>query len=66
MCTARAGSAAALRGFEPRRVRLSQIFTPIEYGCIGYAEEDAIAKWGEDDIEVYHTKYTVRPTTIAA
>ena len=28
------------------------VFTPLEYGCCGLAEEDAIAKFGEDDIEV--------------
>ena len=28
------------------------VFTPLEYGCIGYAEEDAIAKYGDDNIEV--------------
>ena len=33
------------------------VFTPLEYGCIGLAEEDAITKYGEDDIEVYHTNY---------
>eukprot|EP00127_Corallochytrium_limacisporum_P005481 Clim_evm29s206 gene=Clim_evmTU29s206 len=33
------------------------VFTPIEYGCVGLAEEDAIAKYGEDNIEVYHTYF---------
>jgi pyruvate/2-oxoglutarate dehydrogenase complex dihydrolipoamide dehydrogenase (E3) component len=28
------------------------VFTPIEYGAIGYSEEDAISKFGEDNIEV--------------
>ena len=28
------------------------VFTPLEYGAIGYAEEDAIEKYGEDNIEV--------------
>jgi pyruvate/2-oxoglutarate dehydrogenase complex dihydrolipoamide dehydrogenase (E3) component len=28
------------------------IFTPIEYGAIGYSEEDALSKFGEDNIEV--------------
>lgn len=40
------------------------VFTPIEYGCCGYSEEDAIAKFGADNIEVYHAgmwplEYTV-------
>uniref|UniRef100_G3MPC2 thioredoxin-disulfide reductase (NADPH) n=1 Tax=Amblyomma maculatum TaxID=34609 RepID=G3MPC2_AMBMU len=34
------------------------VFTPIEYGCIGYSEENAIAKFGEDNIEVFHTSFT--------
>ena len=29
------------------------VFTPLEYGTIGMSEEDAIAKHGEDNIEVY-------------
>lgn len=33
------------------------VFTPIEYGCCGYSEEDAIAKYGDDKIEVYHTNF---------
>lgn len=28
------------------------VFTPLEYGCCGYSEEDAIEKFGEDKIEV--------------
>lgn len=28
------------------------VFTPLEYGTIGLSEEAAIAKYGEDDIEV--------------
>lgn len=28
------------------------VFTPLEYGAIGLSEEDAIAKFGEDGIEV--------------
>lgn len=36
-----------------------QIFTPLEYGCIGFAEEAAIQAYGEDALEVYHTRYAV-------
>lgn len=32
------------------------VFTPLEYGACGMSEEDAIEKYGEDDIEVYHSK----------
>ena len=30
------------------------VYTPLEYGCVGYSEEDAIAAFGEANIEVYH------------
>jgi pyruvate/2-oxoglutarate dehydrogenase complex dihydrolipoamide dehydrogenase (E3) component len=33
------------------------VFTPLEYGACGYAEEDAQKKWGEENIEVYHTEF---------
>ena len=28
------------------------VFTPIEYGAIGYSEEDALNKFGPENIEV--------------
>jgi len=33
------------------------VYTPLEYGCIGLSEEDAIQKYGENNIEVYHSFY---------
>jgi len=33
------------------------VFTPIEYGCIGISEEEAVARYGEGDVEVYHTSF---------
>lgn len=33
------------------------VFTPLEYGCIGLCEEDAIKKYGEENIEIYHTYF---------
>jgi thioredoxin reductase (NADPH) len=30
------------------------IFTPLEYSCSGYSEEEAIKEFGDDNIEVYH------------
>merc|ERR1711865_502901 len=33
------------------------VFTPLEYGTIGYPEEDAIKKFGEENLEIYHTKF---------
>lgn len=41
------------------------VFTPLEYGCVGYSEEDAIQKFGSDQIEVYHTFYQPLEWTIA-
>lgn len=36
------------------------VFTPTEYGCVGLSEEAAIARFGEDNVEVYHAYY--KPT----
>jgi len=33
------------------------VFTPLEYGTIGYSEEDAISKFGEDNLEIYHKNF---------
>lgn len=33
------------------------VFTPLEYSCVGISEEEAIHKFGEDSIEVYHAFY---------
>ena len=33
------------------------VFTPLEYGCCGLPEETAIAKFGEKNIEVFHTAF---------
>ncbi|CAF1593542.1 unnamed protein product [Rotaria sp. Silwood1] len=33
------------------------VFTPIEYGAIGYIEEDAISHFGQENIEVYHSEF---------
>jgi len=41
------------------------VFTPIEYGAIGLTEEDAIEKYGEDDLEVYQTNFTPLEWTVA-
>ncbi|XP_071961661.1 thioredoxin reductase 1, cytoplasmic-like isoform X2 [Antedon mediterranea] len=41
------------------------VFTPLEYGCCGLAEEDAIKLYGENNIEVYHTKYMPLEYTVA-
>ncbi|XP_063147749.1 thioredoxin reductase 3 isoform X2 [Candoia aspera] len=31
------------------------VFTPLEYGCCGLPEEQAIERFGQDNIEVYHS-----------
>ncbi|ELR24105.1 thioredoxin reductase 1, cytoplasmic, putative [Acanthamoeba castellanii str. Neff] len=41
------------------------VFTPIEYGAIGYSEEDAIAQFGEDNLEIYHSYFKPLEWTIA-
>ncbi|KAL4114371.1 hypothetical protein PRIC2_014693 [Phytophthora ramorum] len=33
------------------------VFTPIEYGCCGLSEEDSKERFGEDNVEVYHTNF---------
>lgn len=33
------------------------VFTPNEYGCVGLSEEDAIKKYGQDNLEVFHTYF---------
>ena len=33
------------------------VFTPLEYACVGLSEDDAVAKYGEDGIEVYHSEF---------
>ena len=35
------------------------VFTPLEYGAIGYAEEDAIAEFGEENLEVWAMVFRV-------
>jgi thioredoxin reductase (NADPH) len=30
------------------------VFTPLEYGSVGYSEESAVTKYGADEIEVWH------------
>lgn len=34
------------------------VFTPIEYGAVGYTEEEAINKFGEDAVTVFHSEFT--------
>ncbi|KAJ6656519.1 hypothetical protein lerEdw1_003644 [Lerista edwardsae] len=41
------------------------VFTPLEYGCVGLSEEDAISRYGPDSIEVYHAFYKPLEFTVA-
>lgn len=41
------------------------VFTPLEYGCIGYSEEAALKEFGEDNIEVYHSNMMPLEWTVA-
>ncbi len=34
------------------------VFTPLEYGTVGYSEEEAKTTFGDDNVEVYHTNFT--------
>lgn len=36
------------------------VFSPLEYGCVGLSEEQAIVAYGEDNLEIYHGFY--KPT----
>jgi pyruvate/2-oxoglutarate dehydrogenase complex dihydrolipoamide dehydrogenase (E3) component len=33
------------------------VFTPLEYALVGLSEDDAIAQFGEEKIEVYHREF---------
>lgn len=33
------------------------VFTPIEYACVGYSEDEAIQTLGADNVEVYHREF---------
>uniref|UniRef100_H0XQT2 thioredoxin-disulfide reductase (NADPH) n=2 Tax=Otolemur garnettii TaxID=30611 RepID=H0XQT2_OTOGA len=33
------------------------VFTPLEYGCMGLSEEEAVARHGQEHVEVYHAYY---------
>jgi len=33
------------------------VFTPLEYGCVGLSEEEALKKFGEDRIKLYASNF---------
>lgn len=47
----------ATEGMDYERIPTT-VFTPLEYGCVGLSEEDAIAKFGAGAVEVFHANYT--------
>lgn len=40
------------------------VFTPLEYGAAGLSEDDALAKYGSDNIEVFHQMFTPLEWTV--
>lgn len=58
-----AGALLAKRLFGGSKLQMDYInvpttvFTPIEYSCTGYSEEDAKTEFGEADLEIYHTQF---------
>ncbi|XP_066465680.1 thioredoxin reductase 2, mitochondrial isoform X2 [Tiliqua scincoides] len=41
------------------------VFTPLEYSCVGLSEEEAISRFGPDNVEVYHAFYKPLEFTVA-
>lgn len=41
------------------------VFTPLEYGSCGLPEEEAVAKYGEENLEVYHTFFQPLEFTVS-
>jgi pyruvate/2-oxoglutarate dehydrogenase complex dihydrolipoamide dehydrogenase (E3) component len=41
------------------------VFTPLEYGCVGLNEQEAIAQYGADNIDVWHSAYDTLEQTVA-
>ncbi|XP_055976320.1 thioredoxin reductase 2, mitochondrial isoform X1 [Sorex fumeus] len=41
------------------------VFTPLEYGCVGLSEEEAVARHGQEGVEVYHAHYKPLEFTVA-
>ncbi|XP_028405063.1 thioredoxin reductase 2, mitochondrial-like [Dendronephthya gigantea] len=41
------------------------VFTPLEYSTVGLSEEDALMKYGDENIEVYHAYYKPLEYTVA-
>lgn len=57
------GTAIARQIFQSKNVSQkvvpTTVFTPLEYSSAGLSEEDAKKQYGDENIEVYHTNFTV-------
>jgi thioredoxin reductase (NADPH) len=41
------------------------VFTPLEYGCCGLSEEEAVRQYGPENVEVYHSNFWPLEWTLA-
>lgn len=41
------------------------VFTPLEYSTVGYSEDEALAEFGKDNVEVYHKYFVPLEWTIS-
>lgn len=48
-------SGSFVRTVGGRRIVPTTVFTPLEYGCVGMTEEEAISTLGADAIDVFHS-----------
>jgi len=67
----KAGQLLAKRLFDGSDVKMdynavpTTVFTPLEYGSIGFSEEEAIQMLGEENVEVFHSNYWPLEWTVA-
>lgn len=67
----KAGQLLAARLFNKSDVKMdyyavpTTVFTPLEYGMIGFSEEEAISTFGAENIEVYHSNFWPLEWTVA-
>ncbi|XP_071946291.1 thioredoxin reductase 2, mitochondrial-like [Antedon mediterranea] len=67
----KAGKILATRLFSNSREYLdykmvaTTVFSPLEYAAVGMTEDDAISKYGEENIEVYHAFYKPLQYTVS-
>jgi thioredoxin reductase (NADPH) len=60
-----AGKLLAMRLFNNSKAKMdyvnvpTTVFTPLEYGCCGMSEEEAIKKFGKENLEIYYKQFYV-------